>query len=81
MNQIKEYDLVVLTEDTEVIHKETFKKILLRRGQVGTVLMDFHQEAFLIDFVDRDGITYAMETVTKENLIPLIYEPIELLAS
>lgn len=81
MNEIKEYDLVVLTQDTEVTQKETLKKILLRRGQVGTVLMDFNQEAFLIDFVDRDGITYAMETITKKNLIPLIYEPMELFAS
>ncbi len=81
MNQIQEYDLVVLTEDIQVIHKQTLKQILLRRGQVGTVLMDFDQQAFLIDFADQNGVTYAMETVAKEQLIPLIYQPIEILAS
>jgi Domain of unknown function (DUF4926) len=81
MNQIQEYDLVVLTEDIQVIHKQTLKQILLRRGQVGTVLMDFDQQAFLIDFADQNGVTYAMETVAKEQLIPLIYQPIELLIS
>ncbi len=81
MNKIQEYDLVVLTEDTEAIHKQTYRKILLRRGQVGTVLMDFEQEAFLIDFADQEGVTYAMETIAKEQLIPLLYNPFEVLAS
>ncbi len=80
MSKIKEYDLVVITQDIQVIHKETLKKILLRRGQVGTILMDFDQEAFLVDFADEEGVTYAMETVAKEQLIPLIYKPIEVLA-
>jgi len=81
MSKIKEYDLVVLTEDIEVTNKETFKKILLHRGQFGTVIMDFEQEAFLVDFADEEGVTYAMETVAKEQLIPLIDQSIELLAS
>jgi len=79
MDSIKEYDLVVLTKDIQAIHKETHTPILLRRGQVGTVVMDFEQYAFLIDFADGQGITYAMETVTKEHLIPLIYQPQEVL--
>jgi hypothetical protein len=80
MNSIKEYDLVVLTKDTQVIHKQTHTPILLRRGQVGTVVMDFEQQAFLIDFADEQGVTYAMETISKEHLIPLLYQPSELLA-
>jgi DNA helicase TIP49 (TBP-interacting protein) len=81
MSEIQEYDLVVLIQDIQVVHKETLKKILLRRGQVGTVLMDFDQKAFLVDFADEEGVTYAMETIAQENLIPLIYQPVELLAS
>jgi hypothetical protein len=42
--------------------------------------MDFEQQAFLIDFADEQGVTYAMETVSKEHLIPLLYQPSELLA-
>jgi hypothetical protein len=35
-------------------------------------------EAFLIDFADEQGATYAMETVPAERLIPLLYKPVEL---
>ena len=80
MDSIKEYDLVVLTKDIQAIHKLTHTPILLCRGQVGTVVMDFEQHAFLIDFADEQGVTYAMETVTKEHLIPLLYQPSEVLA-
>ena len=50
MNTIQEYDLVALTEDVTATHKTTHQPILLRRGQMGTVLMSFNQQAFLIDF-------------------------------
>jgi len=81
MDSIYEYDLVVLTKDVSAIHKQTQIPILLRRGQVGTVIMHFEQQAFLIDFADEEGITYAMETVDKKYLIPLLYQPAEALAS
>ncbi len=81
MSQIKEYDLVVIDRDIPATHKETKQPILLRKGQVGTVLMDFDGKAFLIDFADEQGITYAMETVPAEQLIPLLYNPVVLQAS
>jgi len=80
MDSIKEYDLVVLTKDIRAIHKQTHTPILLRRGQVGTVVINFEQQAFLIDFADEQGATYAMETVPKEHLTPLLYQPSEVLA-
>ena len=81
MENIKEYDIVVLNQDIQATHKETHKPILLRQGQVGTVVMDFGQRAFLIDFANEKGVTYAMETVPSEYLIPLLYQPCEVLAS
>lgn len=81
MSQIKEYDLVVIDRDISATHKETKQPILLRKGQVGTVVMDFDAEAFLIDFADEQGTTYAMETVPAERLIPLLYNPVVLQAS
>jgi hypothetical protein len=81
MSQIQEYDLVVIARDLPATHKETNQPILLRKGQVGTVLMDFDGEAYLIDFADQEGITYAMETVPAEQLIPLLYNPVVLQAS
>jgi hypothetical protein len=78
MNPIKEYDLVVIDRDILATHKESNQPILLRKGQVGTVVMDFDGEAYLIDFADREGITYAMETVPAEQLILLLYNPVVL---
>lgn len=42
--------------------------------------MNFEQQAFLINFADEQGVTYTMETVPKEHLIPLLYQPSEVLA-
>ncbi len=81
MSQIQEYDLVAIDRDVSATHKETNEPILLRKGQVGTVVMDFDGEAFLIDFADEKGITYAMETIPAKYLIPLLYKPIVLQAS
>lgn len=81
MSQIKEYDLVAIDRDIPATHKETKQPILLRKGQVGTVVMDFDGEAYLIDFADEKGATYAMETVPAEYLIPLLYNPVVLQVS
>ncbi|MEL6437973.1 MAG: DUF4926 domain-containing protein [Cyanobacteria bacterium J06621_8] len=81
MIQIQEYDLVVLDRDITAKHKETNQAILLRKGQVGTVLTSFENKAYLIDFADQEGITYAMETIPAEQLIPLLYQPVALQAS
>jgi hypothetical protein len=75
MNKIQEYDLVALTKDTTTTHKVTHKLVLLRRGQMGTVLMSFNDKAYLIDFTDSKGNTFAMETIESINLLRLINEP------
>ncbi|MEQ9370388.1 MAG: DUF4926 domain-containing protein [Coleofasciculus chthonoplastes F3-SA18-01] len=45
-------------------------------GQVGTILMDFEGRAYLVDFADAHGKTYAMETIPGERLMLLVYEPL-----
>ncbi len=72
---IKEYDVVALTGEIRAIHKETKQPILLRQGQVGTVLMSFNDQAYLVDFANAQGETYAMETVPSMQLMLLTYEP------
>jgi hypothetical protein len=42
--------------------------------------MNFNNEAYLIDFSDAQGITYAMETVPPSHLMLLHYEPIVIAA-
>lgn len=76
MSQIQEYDLVALTEDISAIHKETKQPILLKRGQMGTVLMNFNNLAYLIDFADSEGDTYSMETISFSKLMLLIDKPL-----
>jgi hypothetical protein len=39
--KFNEYDIIALTEETRAIHKETREPIVLQRGTVGTILMDF----------------------------------------
>ncbi|BAU11687.1 hypothetical protein LEP3755_21900 [Leptolyngbya sp. NIES-3755] len=75
MAMIQEYDVVALTEDTPATHKTTHQSIVLRRGQVGTVLMTFEDEACLVDFADPQGMTYAMETIPLSRLLLLLQEP------
>lgn len=77
MSKINEYDLVALTENVQAVHKDTKQSILLRRGQLGTVLMEFSGEAYLIDFADVQGYTYAMETIAADKLMLLFYDPVE----
>lgn len=71
----KEYDIVALNSDIQAIHKENQQPILLQHGQVGTVVMSFDNEAYLVDFSDINGMTYAMETIPNSQLMLLHYEP------
>ncbi len=73
---LNDYDVVVLTAEIPATHKATHQPILLRKGQVGTILMNFDDRAYLVDFADTQGCTYAMETVPSDQLIQLIYEPL-----
>ncbi len=75
MNKIQEYDIVALLETIPAIHKDTQQPIELKSGQVGTVVMSFDDRAFLIDFADSQGHTYAMETIAADQLLRLVYEP------
>jgi Domain of unknown function (DUF4926) len=43
---------------------------------MGTVLMDFDKLAYLIDFADSEGHTYAMETIPFSKLMLLLDKPL-----
>ena len=54
--------------------------ILLRQGQVGTVVeLLGNGEAFEVEFADREGQAYAMLAIVPEKLMVLQYEPLECL--
>ena len=65
------HDVVVLLEDTRTKHFETGQTLMLRRGQVGTVVMTYDGSAFEVEFAGRDGRAYALLPVAVEKLMPL----------
>lgn len=73
--EIHLHDVVVLTEDVATKHFESGRPLLLRRGQVGTVVMAYDGTAFEVEFSGKDGRAYALLPVSAEKLIVLHEEP------
>ena len=68
MNEIRMFDKVALTDD--------LNSIALRRGMVGSVVEIYNNgEAYEVEFIDREGKTYAVETIEATKLLKLIYQP------
>lgn len=66
---------VALLEDLPTAHFETGEPLLLRRGQIGTVVMLFDDGACEVEFADRDGRAYALLAVTPDRLMLLHDSP------
>jgi hypothetical protein len=62
-------DVVALTEELPTQG--------LSRGQVGTVVEELAPDAFLVEFSDDDGRTYAILPLLTNQLIVLQYEPVK----
>ena len=69
--QISSYDLVALLEDVPAKHFETGKPLLLRRGQIGTVVMTYDGGAYEVEFAGRDGRAYALLPIPADKLMVL----------
>ena len=65
MNEIKVLDVVAITEDLPA-HG-------LRRGEVGTVVDQWKDGAFEVEFSDDTGEAYAFVALCADQLIPLYY--------
>ncbi len=71
MNEIKEFDVVVLTVN--------LPEHGLRRGEVGSVVQVFaatskRAEAYLVEFCDKNGVTYAITPLRAEQVMALYYK-------
>lgn len=78
---IKIYDLVALKTNTKAKLFPTSQAILLRQGQIGTIVEILKEgEVFEVEFSNGEGQAYAMLPISQENLMVLYDEPI-LLAS
>ena len=75
--EIHLHDAVVLTEDVPAKHFESpdASGLLLRSGQVGTVVMTYDGTAFEVEFAGKDGRAYALLPIAAEKLIVLRDEP------
>ncbi len=54
----------------------------LLRGHVGTIVHIYNKgEAFEVEFVDRQGFTFGLLTLYPEQLLLLLHEAVEKIAS
>lgn len=68
MDEIKLFDVVALIED--------LPKYKLRRGEIGAVVEVHPTGSYEVEFVSQDGHTYALITITKDQLIALRQKPL-----
>jgi len=73
---IQMHDVVALLDDVPAAHFTTGQPLLLRRGQIGTVVMTYDGTAFDVEFAGRDGRAYALLPVPAEKLILLHESPV-----
>jgi CRP-like cAMP-binding protein len=69
------HDVVALLEDVQTKHFESGEPLLLRRGQMGTVVMIYKDGACEVEFVDRDGRAYALLPLRADKLMVLHDSP------
>lgn len=68
---LRNHDLVALLQDVSVDHLQTGAPLLLRRGQIGTVVMVYEDGALEVEFADRDGRAYALVSVSRDAVMLL----------
>lgn len=72
MNPIKLHDLVAITENIKTQRFMSPEEIILPRGQVGTVVEEYNNgRAFEVEFSDVNGQTYALVSLTAEQVMLL----------
>lgn len=74
-DDLRMHDVVALLEDLHVEHFETRQPLVLRRGQIGTIVMTFDAQSYEVEFAGRDGRPYAVVPITTEKLMLLRDSP------
>lgn len=73
--EIKTHDVVALLEDVRTKDFESGRPLLLRRGQIGTVVMIYQDGALEVEFADRDGRAFAILPLRPDQLMLLHNTP------
>jgi len=71
IGEIKMHDVVALMQDVRTKHFESRQALLLRRGQIGTVVMTYQDGACEVEFADRDGRAFAILPLRPDQLMVL----------
>ena len=71
IGEIKMHDVVALMQDVRTKNFESGQPVLLRRGQIGTVVMTYQDGAYEVEFADRDGRAFAILPVKPDQLMVL----------
>ena len=74
-SEIHVHDVVALLEDVPARDFETGRPLLLRRGQVGTVVMTYEGPVFEVEFAGKDGRAYAILPIDASKLMILRDSP------
>ena len=69
--EIKMHDVVALMQEVRTKHFESGQAVLLRRGQIGTVVMIYQDGACEVEFADRDGRAFAILSLRPVQLMVL----------
>ena len=70
---MKLLDIVALLED--------LPELSLVRGQVGTIVEEYDQDVFEVEFSNTDGHAYAIEILNSSQLLALHHQRAELMMS
>lgn len=73
--EIKMHDVVALLQDVRTKHFDSGRALLLRRGQIGTVVMAYQDGACEVEFADRDGRAFAILPLRPDQLMVLHDKP------
>lgn len=71
IGEIKMHDVVALLRDVRTTHFESGQALLLRRGQIGAVVMTYPDGACEVEFADRDGRAFAILPLQPDQLMVL----------
>lgn len=64
-------DVIALLQDVRTKQFESGRALLLRRGQIGTVVTNYPDGAYEVEFADRDGRAFALLSLRPDQLMVL----------
>ena len=70
-SEVHMHDVVAILEEVHARHFETGRPLLLRRGQVGTVVMTHDGMVFEVEFAGTDGRACAILPIHGSKLMIL----------